>query len=55
MYHEMIMTNIKLCELVYVIKKNHEFKFKSLAFAEGVTKPEESETTKFLNFTVSAL
>lgn len=51
MCHE-IMTNIKLCESVYVLKRNCEFKFKSVAFTEGVTKSEENETTKFLNFTI---
>lgn len=52
MYHETIMTNIKDYKSVYIIKRNCEFKFKSVVFTEGDTKTEEKETSDFLNFTV---
>ena len=52
MYHEKIMINIKHCESVYIIKKNCEFKYRSVTFIGGDTKTEEKETTNFLNFTV---
>lgn len=46
------MTNIKDYKSVYIIKRNCEFKFKSVVFTEGDTKAEEKETYDFLNFTV---